>query len=301
MRIFAGVTMLLIGSALVALATGAPRAAAGATASSLAVGDQLVYEITIELQQHHLASSPKRRDDATESLAQGSETFTINAIGQDGTAYANVDVAFQGSDEGQPVVIHTTTGAKILPDGSVRMKDQVGLGVSDAMSFANSTANEVAQHQLQVGSAWDSPLTSPYVKMTLARKVTGLSTYQGRTAFVIQSTGEGSLVKTTDGKPATGSVALSGNSYYDGADHLLIGEALRTLTVMELPGNGSPHDNYSTTMELVLSSWTHATQPETQSPTEQPQDPNSPTPQPAALPTAYGTLVVPTVTPRLEP
>lgn len=275
-------------------------------------GDQLVYEIAIELQQHHITTNAasKTEDRAAESSAQGTETFTIYAVGKDGVAFATVDANFKGTENGKPFESHTTTTAKVLPDGRLRVKDQFGLGISDAMSFANTTTAEIARHALRVGFAWSTPLTTPYARVIMVRKVASLKTYQGFRAYEIQSLGSGDLIKTNDGLPATGTVAISGTSYYDRKDHLFIGEAVRTLMVVQ-PATSS-HDNYSATMQVVLNAWTHGTPPPTApraappvlsaSPASTPE----PTPpprygSPAPLPSIYGSTPVPTVTPRLGP
>ncbi len=190
-----------------------------------------------------------------------------------------------------------------MPDGRLQMKDQPGLGVSEAVGFANTTTAEIMQHPLRPGSAWTSAADNSYVHLTVSRKVTGQKAYQGFTVYEVQSIGNGALLKTSDGLPATGTIAISGTSYYDNADHLLLGEALRTLTVVEKTDNRSAHDNYSATMNVVLSSWTH-TSPSPQTAGASPQTPVEGSSEPAAaspspVPTIAGPTPVPTVTPRL--
>lgn len=296
MRIFAATATLLVFAVLVS-ATSVSSAGANA-GTSLAVGDQLVYQITVELQQHHV----KGRDRARETAAQGTETFTIYAIGPDQTAYANVQSNFQGNDSGKAFESQTTSAAKVMRDGALRTSSRLGLGISEAIGFANTTTADMAQHTLHLGSGWSTPYDSPYVRLTLSRKVVGQTSYQGLTTYEVQSIGTGALLKTTDGAPATGTVAVSGTSYYDVADHLLIGEALRTLTVVQAPDNASAHDNYSATMYVVLSSWTHASAASsTASSPPGGSSQGAPTlgpPTPAPVPTEYAPTPYPTVTPR---
>jgi hypothetical protein len=302
LRSLAAVAMPFVLASFVILATVGSKADSG-TGSRLAVGDELTYDITVELQQHHVSAGAKHKDISVETAARGSETFTIYAIGPDGTAYANARTDFQGNDAGTPFDSQTTSTAKIMPDGRLQMKDQPGLGVSEAVGFANTTTAEIMQHPLHPGSAWTSAADNSYVHLTLSRKVTGQKTYQGYTAYEVQSIGNGALLKTSDGLPVTGTIAISGTSYYDSADHLLLGEALRTLTVVEKADNGSAHDNYSATMNVVLSSWTHASpapdtgSPSPQTPGESPSEPAAASPTP--VPTIAGPTPVPTVTPRL--
>jgi len=297
LRDLAATGTALILAAIVAVSI----SAAASSPTSLAAGDQLVYQITVELQQHHTTAGAHPQDKAIESSAQGTETFTIYAIGSDGTAYANVAASFQGTDKGTPFESHSSTAAKVMTDGRLLVKNQLGLGISDALTFANTTTAEITQHELHLGGAWTTPENTPSVHLTLSRKVVGSKTYQGFTAYEVQTLGSGELLKTTDGLPASGSIAVSGTSYYDTVDHLLIGEALRTLTVVQQPGGHGGHDNYSATMDVVLSSWTHASpapaaqsSPE-ESPTNTPADEETPIP----IPSIFGPTPYPTVTPRL--
>lgn len=275
-----------------------------APATRLVAGDQLVYQITVELQQHHTTAGAKPQDKALESSAQGTETFTIYSIGSDGTAYANVDASFQGTNNGEPFESHSTTAAKVMPDGRLLVKDQLGLGISDALSFGNTTTVEITQHPLRLGSAWLTPENTPAVRLTLSRKVVGMKTYQGFNAYEVQSIGSGELLRTSDGVPASGTVAVTGTSYYDAADHLLIGEALRTLTVVERSGSAGAHDNYSATMNVVLGSWTHASPAPATSTAPEASPEGTPAAQqvsPLPIPSIYGSTPVPTITPRLGP
>jgi hypothetical protein len=303
----AATAFALIFVSLLVIATSGSSIAAVST-PALAAGDQLVYEIAIELQQHHLITGARTEDKASESSTQGTETFTIYAIAKDGTAFANVDASFKGVDSGKPFESHTTTTAKVTPDGRLRVKNQFGLGISDAFGFANATTAEFAGHALRLGAAWTTPENTAYARLTLLRRVAGRKTYGGFNTYEVQSLGTGELLKTSDGLPATGTVAVSGTSYYDMKDHLFIGEALRTLTVVQQAGSESAHDNYSATMQVVLSSWAHGAPPSSE-PSSQPSSApanTQPPPQaqyatPAPIQSIYGSTPVPTVTPRLGP
>ena len=309
MKILAAICAASIGVTLAVVATSGSSIAAYTGATSMVVpGDQLVYEIAIELQQHHITTSAaaKTQDKAAESSAEGTETFAIYAVGKDGVAFATVDASFKGIENGKPFESHTMTTAKVLPDGRLRVRDQFGLGISDAMSFANTMSAEIARHVLRLGAVWTTQLTTPYARVMMQRKVANLKTYQGFSAYEVQSQGSGELIKTNDGIPATGTVAITGTSYYDRKDHLFIGEAVRTLMVVQPAA--SSHDNYSATMQVVLNAWTHGT-PAPAAPSAAPPVPGtSPagTPElryasPAPIPSIYGSTPVPTITPRQGP
>lgn len=297
-RVLGAITTLWL---VVMLALALPSAALGAN-SALVAGDQLVYAITVELQQHHVrGSGAKTLDNATASSAQGTATFTVYSIGADGTAYANVALDFKGLNEGQPVVFASTTTGKILPDGQLRTKAQVGLGVSDAIGAADTTAGEISgQAPLAVGKSWTNAANTSFILMTMTRRVVGRANYQGFPAYALQSRGSGTLLRTADGKPTSGTVTVSGTTYYDNHDRVLIGEALRSLTVVEAPGGPSMHDDYSAAFNVVLNAWTHASP----APAAQPAgaqtspQPESTTYAPVPAASAYAPVPYPTVTPR---
>jgi hypothetical protein len=295
--------MILVLALIAALAAGTSRVS-GASASSLSVGDQLTYAVTVELQQHHVRGLGKNKDTVTESSAQGTITFTIYSIGRDGTAFTKADLNLSGNNAGQPVALQTATPAKVLPDGQLRTQAQVGLGVSDALAAANTTLAEIAQKlPLFVGKSWTTKAATPYVAFTMTRTVQDEAAYQGHRAYALQSVGQGSLLKTTDGKPASGTISVGGTTYFDSRNRLLIGETFRTLTVVQQP-NSVAHDDLSAAFNIVLGGWTHASpQPQTSEeamPAELPQETAAPEATPTPLPILYSTPY-PTANPSSGP
>lgn len=290
-------TILAIAAALIFAAKASGIAAE--QASGLSSGDQLVYEITVELQQHHSSPAGKSHDRTIESSAQGTETFSIYSIARDGSALANVAASFQGMDAGTPFESHSAMQGKVLSDGGLRVKNQLGLGISDAMNFASATAAELAQRGLAVGGAWTAPQDTQSAKITLSRKVSALVTYQKMSAYEVQSSGSGQLLEASDGHPASGSMAISGTSYYNPKDHLILGQAVRTLTVVQGPGGA--HDSYSATMNIVLRSWTHASPAASATAQASPAPSAEATGSTMPAPVYTTPAPVPTVTPRLEP
>jgi hypothetical protein len=288
-----------------ALAAGLSSATVAAPSSQLAVGDQLAYAVTVELQQHHVRGKGKGSDTLTESSAQGTATFTVYAINADGTALANVALDLTGSNAGQPVALQTATPGKILANGELRTKAQVGLGVSDAISAADTAIDDIGAHEpLAVGKSWSHSAKTAFVAMTVTRTVSGVSNYRGLSAVALQSAGKGSLHETADGKPAAGDITVGGTTYYDSHNHLLVGEALRTLTVVAPPGQNLIHDDYSAEFNVVLNSWTHTSPPaassEAPAAVESSPEAEQTTPPPTPMPFIYSTPVA-TVTPELSP
>jgi hypothetical protein len=297
-RFVAAISATLVAAVLLAVMT---CLVAGAPSSTLAVGDQLAYGITVELQQHHVRGKGKNSDTVSESSAQGIATFTVYSIGSDGTALANVALNLQGIDAGQPVALQTTTPGKVLSDGQLRTKAQVGLGVTDAFAAANTMIAEIGQHgQLALGKTWTNRAKTPFVTMTMKRTVNGQTNYQGLASYTLQSVGVGALLRTTDGRPAFGDISVGGTTYYDDADRLFLGEAFRTLMVVAPPGQSAIHDDYSSTFNIVLNSWTHASPAPASSeqPAQEQASPEeeSPPPTQTALPLLYSTPYPTTIT-----
>jgi hypothetical protein len=264
-----------------------PRAA---TPSQLSSGDTLVYAVTLELQQHRVPHAPLP-EESSEAAGEGSETLHIYSIGPDGTAYAKVEAVFRGVQDGKPVELHGNFFAKVLPDGQIRVRGGLDPTIDQALNFANAITREVSAHSLAVGRNWRTVLDTDYVNLTVQRQVTGRKVYQQFPAAVIESTASGTLKKSSDGSKASGSVTLGGTSYYDDRDHLLIGESIRMLTIVRAANQAQGHTNYSASVNVVLSSLTHAAAPAPQSPlTPAPQAAASPTatPEPQAVPTGYG-------------
>jgi hypothetical protein len=290
-RFVAATTALLTAVLLLAVTS---QFVTAAQPSPLSVGDQLEYAVAVELQQHHVRGTGKSSDEVTESSAQGTATFTIYSIQQDGTALATVALSLQGTNAGQPVAMQTATPGKVLADGQLRIQAQVGLGVSDAFAAANTTIAEMDGHgALIAGKTWTSTTKTPFVAMTMTRTVLADTNYQGRAVGTLQSVGAGSLLRTTDGKPTSGNISVGGTTYYDGQDHLLVGEAFRTLTVVTQPGSTSMHDDYSSTFNVVLNAWNHQSPAPSASaqPTQAESSPEQATPAPTQtpLPPLYST------------
>ncbi|HXW51767.1 MAG TPA: hypothetical protein VEJ41_07225 [Candidatus Acidoferrales bacterium] len=279
-------------SAIIVLAVwGAPPSPA-ATSSAFSPGDQIVYDITVELQQHHVLGTAKGKDTVTDASAQGTATFAVYSVAQDGIAFANVTLDFKGTNAGQPVEMQSVTSGKILPDGQLLTKAQVGLGVSDALGAANTMSGEIAKHgALVIGKSWTNSAKTPFISLDMKRTVIGQTNYQGFTAIALRSEGSGSLLRTADGQPTAGTITVGGTTYYDEQNRVLVGEAFRTLMVVQ-PASATTHDDYSSAFNVVLGSWTHASPAPQASVAPQPADTSSSdedegTPTPTPTPMAF--------------
>ncbi|MBC5805118.1 MAG: hypothetical protein DLM53_01620 [Candidatus Eremiobacter antarcticus] len=317
-------------AAAAATADSQPSAAKNTQPGHLRVGDALTYAVTLELQQHHSRMAPKLEERSSESSGEGTETVSIYHIASDGTALATVNAMFHGTQDGQPVILQTSFLAKVLPNGEMRAHGGLGRQIEEAFNFANTSAHEIAAHPQAAGTAWETVQQTPYASITIARKVNGRKTYQGFPVIEVQSVGTGLLKRTSDGQRVDGTIQLSGTSYYDYRDGLMIGESIRTLTIANASGAPPAHSNYSAALNVMLSSLARAKPaaprpgqavlqkapngaqaPATNRQNAAASPPSSatlrpttsPTPgqaTPAPAPSGYAASPLPTVTPRTE-
>lgn len=316
-RHFVVAAVLFVFGIAAAAATGTDRQSAAQASQSghLRVGDTLTYAVTLELQQHRSRPAPKLEERFSESSGEGTETVSIYHIASDGTALGSVKAMFRGTQDGQPVILQTSFLAKVLPNGEMRAQGGLGRQIEEAFNFANTSAHEIAAHPQAPGTSWKTTQQTQYASITIARKVNGRKTYQGFPVIEVQSVGTGLLKQTSDGARIDGTIQLSGTSYYDYRDKLMIGESIRTLTVANAGGTPAAHSNYSAALNVMLSSLDRAKmaapnggQPISQKATSAPlpasatlqpaatQTPGEATPGPAA--SGYGASPLPTVTPR---
>ncbi len=235
-----------------------PAAVKDSQSGHLRVGDSLTYAVTLELQQHHSRLAQKLEERSSESSGEGTETISIYHIASDGTALGSVKAMFHGTQDGQPVILQTSFLAKVLPNGEMRAHGGLGRQIEEAFNFANSSAHEIASHPQAAGTAWKTVQQTPYASITIARKVNGRKTYQGFPVIEVQSVGTGLLKQTSDGQHIEGTIQLSGTSYYDDRDGLMIGESIRTLTIANGSGTPAAHSNYSSALNVMLSSLARA-------------------------------------------
>jgi hypothetical protein len=274
---------------LVWLAGSQARPDAGGNPSGVTAGDRLVYDVTTELQAHHVRVHGGRPvDKVSASSAQGSEVFSIASISPDGTAIGVVRLDLSGDNAGQPVAVSTAAPAKILPDGRLQVGVQPGLGVSDAIAFANSSVSALLAHTpLAVGQQWTTTSHQDSAVLSLTRRVIGQTRYHGLAVYEVAVTGSGVLLPGAAGKDQTGSVTLSGVTYYAPAERILVGQVIRALTVVKPATGGSDvHDDYSAGLNLVLRTWTHASPAPAAEEGSSATPELSPTPEPVQTP--YG-------------
>jgi hypothetical protein len=233
-----------------------------AAAQSVAPGDLLVYDVTLDVQLYALGV------DSTPSMTRvtsgaGTETISIDRVVSDGTAYAGMKLSYRGTVDGRPVTIVRSWRAEVAPDGEIHpigAPASLGDDLDQALAYINGLTKGLPARSLASGSAWTmkEPLGSSSGSMIIKSKVTGVQQYGGHRAFVIEQNGSGAFTQSVNGTQGVGSVAMGGTVYYDDADRLLIGGAARGQTEMALANADISHISATTTVNIRLRSWHHA-------------------------------------------
>jgi len=233
-----------------------------AAAQSVAPGDLLVYDVTLDVQLHALGVDSTRSMTRVTSGA-GTETMSISRVVSDGTAFAGMKFSYRGTIDGRPVTIVRSWRAELAPDGeihSIGAPPSLGDDLDQALAYINGLTKGLPARSLASGTAWSvmEPLGSSAGSMIIKSKVTGVQQYEGHRAYVIEQNGSGAFTQSVDGTPSVGSIAMGGTVYYDGADRLLIGGAARGQTEMALAHADISHISATTTVNIRLRSWHRA-------------------------------------------
>lgn len=283
-----------------------------AASRSIAPGDTLVYDLTVDVQMYALGQKSRPAMTSVKSGA-GTETLAIDRVGPDGTAYAGLTVSYRGTADGRRVNVDRSWRAQLAPDGEIRTvgaRPALGDDLEQALSYINGLAKGLRKRSLSSGATWTSkePLGSSSGSMIITNTVVGVQPFHGYRTYVIAQNGAGAFTQSVDGSPSVGSIATGGTLYYDRADQILIGGASRGQTEMALAHADIVHISATTTIKVQLRSWTHApaaAAPAAPSPTAGSANATpsaepgaSPTGGPAATPTpAYTPIVTTTTTP----
>jgi hypothetical protein len=257
--VHATVAFAAVVAALIALDGGH----AAAATRSIAPGDVLTYDLTLDVQLHALGVKSNPAMDSVRSGA-GTETLAINRVLSDGTAFAAFTLAYRGTRDGKPIQVMKSWRAELAPDGelhAVGSRASVGDDLEQALSYINGLAKGLPTRSLASGTSWTAkePLGTSSGSMVITSKVVGMRAYQGYRAYVIQQNGAGAFTQSVNGSPGVGSIAIGGTLYYDGADQILLGAAGRGETEMALTNADISHISATTTVNVRLRSWRHAT------------------------------------------
>jgi hypothetical protein len=233
-----------------------------AATRSIAPGDVLTYDLTLDVQLHALGSKSNPSMDSVRSGA-GTETLAVDRVLSDGTAFAAFTLVYRGSRDGKPVQVHQSWRAELAPDGEIHAmgaRASVGDDLEQALSYINGLAKGLPTRTLASGTTWTAkePLGTSSGSMVITSKVTGVQTYQGYRGYVIQQNGAGAFTQSVNGSPGVGSIAIGGTLYYDRADQILLGAAGRGETEMALTHADIAHISATTTVDVRLRSWRHA-------------------------------------------
>jgi hypothetical protein len=259
-RFFAPATIAFgaVAAALVALGGGHALAAS----RSIAPGDVLTYDVTLDVQLHALGANANASMNSVRSGA-GTETLAVDRVLSDGTAFAALALVYRGTRDGKPVQVHQSWRAELDPDGEIHTvgpRASVGDDLEQALSYINGLAKGLPTRTLASGLTWkaNEPLGSSTGSMVITSKVVGTQSYQGYRTYLIQQNGAGAFTQSVNGSPSVGSIAIGGTLYYDGANQVLIGAAARSQTELALSHADIAHISATTTVNVRLRSWRHA-------------------------------------------
>lgn len=233
-----------------------------AASRSIAPGDTLIYDVTVDVQMYALG--PKSRPTMTSvTSGAGTETLTVDRVLSDGTAYAGLTLTYRGITDGRPVTFNRSWRAQLATDGeilSVGARPALGDSLDQALSYINTLAKGLGSRPLASGSTWTAkePLGSSSGSIFVTNKVIGVQPYRGFRTFVIEQNGAGAFTQSVEGSPGVGSIAMGGTVYYDKADQVLIGGAARGQTEMALSHANIAHISATTTVDVQMRSWNHA-------------------------------------------
>jgi len=273
-------------------------AVAFADTQHLRVGDALTYDLTIQVQER--ASSGKSsssREIPDMSAGAGTARIDVASVTPDGTANGTLSVDLVGFSHGAPIVVHKSVAVQVANDGEIKPAASIEPLLDQMIVLANRSIADLASRAVRPGQSWQWLMQAQDYPMTIAldRVARGQQLYQGLPTLIVQSTGGGQ--HASDADPVQAAISLAGTDYYDQRDALLVGEAMRSDTLVSDASSNSTLDS-STLMTIQLRAFARAAraQPSPSAPpaVEAPAAQYTPTP----LPTAYGPAPLPTVTPR---
>jgi hypothetical protein len=256
------VTGIVVAASLAAGIVAAGDARALAAGRTLAAGDSLVYDLTLEVQMHANGAKPGASM-TSDASGSGTETLAIDHVDPDGTAHAAVTVSFRGTSDGRPVSVDQAWRVRLAPDGEIRsdgVRPSLGPDLDQALAFINGLARGLASRTLTSGAGWKTmePIGSVPGNMTITSKVTGVQPYQGFRTYVIEQRGVGVFTQSFEGASGIGNIATGGTLYYDAANKLLIGGAARGQTEVAVKNANIDHISATTTVDVQLRAWNRA-------------------------------------------
>jgi len=237
-----------------------------AAASPIQGGDVFVYDLTIEQQVHEgaqpSAASPPDAGFAQskEGAGQGTERIAIVRVDRRGFARARITLDLVRQTGAQRWRLVRDYSASIAPSGEILPDKSMGMQLDEITSFTGVAPRSFALAPMRVGLIRTTAqrLAGNPIALKLTSKITGRQLFGPWPTFAVATSANGSFKDSLRGRAAAGSISLGGTCYYDEADRLIVGGALRTLTILDVVGPLGPHVDASTSIDLMLRSLTHA-------------------------------------------
>jgi hypothetical protein len=287
------------------LVSGAARGVAALPALGLHPGDNLAYDLSMEVQVHgqplpHSTQPPYTID----TTVQGSEKITVLRADPDGSLHASMNVAFGVKSNGQSTPIQRVTLVKIAPDQSITVERGGDSSMAQYFSVISQAQKAYVGRTLHVGDVINQSVNVPGnfpVTVTTSAKVVAEKTYRGYPTFAIQVTGSAPVDVPVQSNRMKGKMTIAGTNYFDQKDQLFVGSAARVNLDATVAGPQGGHLTMVETVNVVLKSFTHGPAPlPVPTPSAMPSAVSSPsgTPTPSPTPTSgYYTPPPPSPTP----
>jgi len=225
-------------------------------AANWRAGDALVYDVTVELQQHqvrpHSAKTVSRSapspETTTESASSGSMIFEVRSADGRGGARASADLEFTGRSGGRLASMVRTVPAAIDASGRIYLSGLNDAVIGRALDLADAAIADAIAHGSMPGRAWRTTahLSGAPGTITFSRLIQTAKPYQGYPTIQVLSSGSVDY----QGDRQNGKLSIASTAYYDPKDRLLIGAAVRSFELV-LDGKGG-HVESTVTLNLAL-------------------------------------------------
>ena len=230
-----------------AICAGVESMAAAATAWHS--GDTVVYDVTIELQQHTIPKAGSAGKESTkESASAGTLTFVVNGVDAGGNRSGTARLHFVGGKNGRYDQMLRTVSASVSRDGALSISDMQASELGKALALAGEAIVQARAQPMRTGRTWQSGLALAGLPepMLVIHAIGAARQYRGYPTYPIGTSGSTTLVSSAK----TGKLTLSSTVYYDLQDRMLIGESVRNFTIVL--NNAGGHSESTVLVNIAL-------------------------------------------------
>jgi len=278
------------------------------------IGDVVVYDVTIELQQHQVLARSARGSSKSsplpettiESASSGSMTLEIGSTDGRGDARAAADLEFTGHSGGRLTSMVRSVPASIDANGRISLPG-FDDAIARALDLAGDAISDAVAHGAKPASAWRTTerLSGMPGSLTFARVIQTARPYQGYPTVGVLSSGSTSFQNALQ----TGKLSIASSAYYDPRDRMLVGAAVRSFALVVNDKGG--HVESTATVNIALREVDRSPAGATPEPSPRSSPPPAPsaarlpppavTPIPGATGAPTSTPMTPVVLPSMGP